>query len=696
MAAIKATATLTITTSVDIISTTIYYLLQSSTASPPSKPTTDPPGGNWSTTEPTYTEGSTNTLYTVTKTKYSGNIPGTNTDFEYTPVSKSTSYEAAKTAYIKAYNTENDLNNYINSTELIIGTQTAVTGSWTGVAGFSSLTDGQEITYWLPYNGNGNATLNLTLSNGSTTGAKNVYYSGTSRCTTHYSAGNIIRMVYRVNVPIGGSGSYTGWWCDANYDSNNYDRLRFQNNIKVDEQYIPSGRIIASKNNDLYSIIKSNSSFKIDSPILFAGSNINPVTANNNTYLMYSGVSITNNLSYNCEIGDETFTSSTVGYSGTAITGTSTTATVFSGSGISSAKIGDLYINTSTYYLYKCTVAGNASTAKWVYVKSLYTQVGKRWYNGTAITGTSTTATVFSGSGISNAGVGDYYYNTNTGYYYECTVAGNASTAKWVYDGILIETYKTIYLRGTLLNGIFTVDKIPFTTTIPITDDGLYYISLGSTYGLNSYGLFPEHPMYKFIIKGQTGEFKSLNQVAYEANVSATNAQGVASSVNGRLDTLQDQIPTESYIKSVADNAKNDAINNITQNYADSLAIDANAVNSLIDAAFATGDGAAGTDRGRAIQNVINHFDFNSQEGIKITADNSDYYVRIDHDSIDMMKHSTEQGNDYVLSSWEGVNFIADYIRTTDITIKSKDSNVTGQFKFIIRSNGSLSIRRET
>ena len=53
---------------------------------------------------------------------------------------------------------------------------------------------------------------------------------------------------------------------------------------------------------------------------------------------------------------------------GTAITGTSTTAKVFSGSGLTSSLVNDLYINTSTFNIYRCTVAGNAATAKWVYV----------------------------------------------------------------------------------------------------------------------------------------------------------------------------------------------------------------------------------------------------------------------------------------------------------------------------------------
>ena len=59
-------------------------------------------------------------------------------------------------------------------------------------------------------------------------------------------------------------------------------------------------------------------------------------------------------------------------YAGTGITGTSTTATVFSGSGVSSAKVDDEYVNTSTFKIYKCTVAGAPSAAKWVYISAGY------------------------------------------------------------------------------------------------------------------------------------------------------------------------------------------------------------------------------------------------------------------------------------------------------------------------------------
>lgn len=96
----RAKAEITISRIVDISSVTRYYLLQSSTVTAPSKPTTNPPASTWTLTEPSYTSGSTNTLYFVDCTVF------TNNTFKYSEVSKSSSYEAAKAAYNKAANVE--------------------------------------------------------------------------------------------------------------------------------------------------------------------------------------------------------------------------------------------------------------------------------------------------------------------------------------------------------------------------------------------------------------------------------------------------------------------------------------------------------------------------------------------------------------------------------------------------------------
>ena len=93
--AILARNSITVAWQTDITSVIWYYKLQASTAAKPAKPTTVTPSG-WSTTEPTYTEGSTNSLYICQKTTFSD---GT---FEYSDVSLSSSYEAAKLAYNKA------------------------------------------------------------------------------------------------------------------------------------------------------------------------------------------------------------------------------------------------------------------------------------------------------------------------------------------------------------------------------------------------------------------------------------------------------------------------------------------------------------------------------------------------------------------------------------------------------------------
>ena len=79
-------------------SVTRYYILQSSTAEAPSKPTTNPPPSGWTDTEPTYTSGSTDSLYFCDLTVFSTGSP----NFSYSEVSKSSSYEAAKDAYNKA------------------------------------------------------------------------------------------------------------------------------------------------------------------------------------------------------------------------------------------------------------------------------------------------------------------------------------------------------------------------------------------------------------------------------------------------------------------------------------------------------------------------------------------------------------------------------------------------------------------
>lgn len=111
---------------------------------------------------------------------------------------------------------------------VVKGTQTAATGAWTGNIDVDALYDGLTIMYYLPYGGSGNATLNLTLAGGGTTGAKNCYYA-TGRLTTHFGAGQNFIMTYWSAGSISINGTATTddrWIISAQYDSNSVDQLR--------------------------------------------------------------------------------------------------------------------------------------------------------------------------------------------------------------------------------------------------------------------------------------------------------------------------------------------------------------------------------------------------------------------------------------------------------------------------------------
>lgn len=197
-------------------------------------------------------------------------------------------------------------------------------------------------------------------------------------------------------------------------------------------------------------------------------------------------------------------------FTGTAVTGTSTTATSFS---VSGSKTGDMYLNTSTYNVYRASASnswvyvcnikgasgtngtngttptikaasgsnigsvgtpsvsastsGTTTTFTFNYLKGATGATGTRGTAlslGTAITGTSTTATIFSGSGLTSSLVNDVYLNTSTFNMYKCTVAGNAATAKWIYIGCIKgangTNATTTSVATTSSNGLMSKDMV--------------------------------------------------------------------------------------------------------------------------------------------------------------------------------------------------------------------------------------------
>lgn len=131
--AVKAKAEITLYKIISVDKVVRYYLLQSSTLTAPSKPADGAViGSNWSKTEPSYTSGSTSTLYFVDQTVLS------NGALKYSEVSKSSSYEAAKEAWNKANNAQKTANDAIADTYqeyYLSASQTALSGgSWSTTA----------------------------------------------------------------------------------------------------------------------------------------------------------------------------------------------------------------------------------------------------------------------------------------------------------------------------------------------------------------------------------------------------------------------------------------------------------------------------------------------------------------------------------------------------------------------------------
>lgn len=204
-------------------------------------------------------------------------------------------FKAAKEAYMKAHAATEIAQEAKYATEIIVGTQTGTTASWTGNASFPQLKDGMQILYWLPTTSASNATLNLTLSGGGTTGAIPCYYSGTTRIGTHYAAGNAIRLVYRENVTIGGTTIAKGFWADANYDSgNNYDRIRSYQSLTA-VGAIAAGRI-AVMNSSGKMMLLSTTAFDITGPVVYVGTayTTSALTQTNNYICWGSAFSLAN------------------------------------------------------------------------------------------------------------------------------------------------------------------------------------------------------------------------------------------------------------------------------------------------------------------------------------------------------------------------------------------------------------------
>ncbi|MDV3427477.1 MAG: hypothetical protein LIR50_10630 [Bacillota bacterium] len=144
------------------------------------------------------------------------------------------------------------------SVEYIIGTQTAATGTWTGNSIDKELKVGKTIAYKLPYAGSGNASLVLTLADGSVTNAIAIYLN-TTRVTTHFGAGAIINMTY--------DGTY--WRASSIPNTNNVDRTQYGIALAASEAIAAARIAVLGTNGKLH--LLNTTAFDITCPPLYVG-----------------------------------------------------------------------------------------------------------------------------------------------------------------------------------------------------------------------------------------------------------------------------------------------------------------------------------------------------------------------------------------------------------------------------------------
>ena len=171
--------------------------------------------------------------------------------------------------------------------EFIVGTQTATTATWTGNASFSELKDGQQITYWLPFGGGSNVTLNLTLKDGTETGAIPCFYSQGQRLSTQYAAGNVLHLTYRENAKFFSTTIPKGWWADANYNSDTYDRIR-SGSVLIKET-LTAFRFLVGDDGGFF-VLSAGKPFDVHKPILWNTGTGNAGYLTSNVYVAYSSV----------------------------------------------------------------------------------------------------------------------------------------------------------------------------------------------------------------------------------------------------------------------------------------------------------------------------------------------------------------------------------------------------------------------
>ena len=120
--------------------------------------------------------------------------------------------------------------------------------------------------------------------------------------------------------------------------------------------------------------------------------------------------------------------------------------------------------------------------------------------------------TTTSGNNVTHTKNPTGFYPYTIYYYGNSAVSANTLTANgnYIYEtipldlrystncGATLTTMKSVYLVGTIQNGLFYLDDLWYTQTLPSTNDGKVYIYIGEAYSTAAINLSATHPIYYF------------------------------------------------------------------------------------------------------------------------------------------------------------------------------------------------------
>lgn len=302
-------------------------------------------------------------------------------------------------------------------------------------------------------------------------------------------------------------------------------------------------------------------------------------------------------------------------------------------------KIGDIILYS--YYRYTISVV-DSTTVKSGNRQSIRGQKGatgdpgqdgSQWYQGTALVGTSGDITGASGT------IDDQYLNYSTGDTYTCVVTGTAATAIWHYSG---------NIKG--------ADGEDATITSPTE---------------------PQNPVENMLWLDTTNNLLKKYTLTTDQGGSISGTWNVVNDYSSAISNVQTEIEnTSSTLQS--------SISDVDNRLSDRVSIVENRYTSMEETqeGFELRVGTIETFKSNAetiINNVESSFTFG--DSLTLGKSNSDYKFQLTNEGANILYKNN------VTSYWDPHNFNSDGIQTNQLGL--------GPFKFALRSNGSLSLRKE-